>query len=62
MEENSIRIISFTGEKGKWYMWLGKLMARDVIKGCGTPLTYDKKILADDADTTEDEVSQQDSL
>ena len=43
-------------------MWLGKLMARDIIEGYGNPLTYDKKILADDADETEDEVSQQDSI
>ena len=32
MEENSIWIIPFTREKGKWCMWLGKFTARSGVK------------------------------
>ena len=54
MNKNNIRFISFTREKEKWCMWSGKLMARYVIKGYHVLITGAKKILADDADKTED--------
>ena len=34
LEEKSIKVISFEGEKEKWCMWPCKFMARDIIKGC----------------------------
>ena len=52
MDEESIHITPFTGEKGKWRIWLGQLTTRHGIKGCDNLLTSDKKILADDADET----------
>ena len=33
MDEKSTQIIPFFVKKGKWCMWLGKFMARSVIKG-----------------------------
>ena len=54
MDEKTIRIIPFTGEKEKWRMWLVKLMDISGIKGYHVLLTGDKKILADGADKTKE--------
>ena len=52
MDQKTIRITPFTGEKEKWRMWSGKFMARAVIKGYHILLTGDKTILDDDKDET----------
>ena len=49
MEEKTIQIIPFTGEKEKWRMWLVKFMVGAAIKVYYVLLPVDKKILADDA-------------
>ena len=54
MDEKTIRIIPFTGEKEKWRMWLVKFMDISGIKGYHVLLTGDKKILADGADKTKE--------
>ena len=54
MDKNNIHINPFTGEKGKWGMWLGKIITRAVIKVYDVLLTGDKKIPADDTDKTKD--------
>ena len=33
MDDKTIQIISFTGEKEKWCIWLGKFMKGSGIKG-----------------------------
>ena len=50
MDEETIPIIPFTGEKEKWHMWSREFAERAEIKGCDVLLTGDKKILADDTD------------
>ena len=52
MDEKTLRIIPFTGEKEKWRMWLVKFMVGSEIKVYYVLLTVDKKIPADDADET----------
>ena len=50
MDEKTIWIIPFTGEKEKWRMWSGKFMSMEGIKGYHVLLTGAKKIPADDED------------
>ena len=52
MNEKTVRIIPFTGEKEKWCMWSVKFLARSGIKGYHVLLTGAKKIPADDKDKT----------
>ena len=54
MDEKTIRIIIFTGEKEKCRLWLVKFMAKDLIEGCYVLLTGAKKIPDNDADKTKD--------
>ena len=50
MDEKTVWIIPFTGEKEKWRMWSGEFMARSGIKGYHVLITVYKKILSDDAE------------
>ena len=52
MDEKSIRVVPFVGEKGKWRMWPGKIMARYGTKWYGVLLTGDRKILVNDSGKT----------
>ena len=49
MDEKTIRIIPFMGEKIKTAYVVRKFMARSVLKGNDVLVTCDKKVLADDA-------------
>ena len=50
MEENIIRIISFSGERDKWCMWSGKFLARSGHLGYYIILRVTAKILEDNAE------------
>ena len=50
MDEKTIRIIPFTGEKETWCMWSGKFMEGSKIKGYHILITGAKTILDDDED------------
>ena len=52
MDEKSIRIIPFSGKKGKWNMWLAKFMARSGIRGYDILLKGDGETPADNAEET----------
>ena len=52
MDEKTIRIIPFTGEKEKSRMCPGKFVERAAIKRYYFILTYAKEILADESDKT----------
>ena len=54
MDEKTIQITPFTGEKEKWHMWSVKLMKISRIKGYHILLPGSKKILTDDSDATEE--------
>ena len=53
--KKSIWIIPFMGEKLKWYIWSGKIMARCGIKGCKILIRGNVKPLADNTYETKDE-------
>ena len=53
MEENTIHIISFTRERGKLHMWLGKLMARYPTNIYYFFITSAKNKSADDTNETQ---------
>ena len=58
MYTKTIQIIPFTDEKEKCCMWLGKFMARSVIKGYHVLRTSATKIPADEPNETgEKEIS-----
>ena len=50
MDKNIIWVIPFTEEKGKWHIWLGKLMTRPGVKGYDILITGDIKNQAGDAE------------
>ena len=52
MDEKTLRIIPFTGEKEKWRMWSGKFIEIYGIKGYHFLLRDDKKIMADTKEKT----------
>ena len=54
MDEKTIQIIPFTGEKEKWRMWSGKSTAGSGIKVYHVILTGAKKIPANDAEKTKE--------
>ena len=54
MKKNTIQIISFTDEKGKWCMWLRKFMAKAGIKVHNFLITGDKKTSLDETDKTKE--------
>ena len=53
MDEKNIRIITFRVKNKKWRMWFRKFMAGSGIKGYHVLLTGANKILADDAEETQ---------
>ena len=52
MEKNTIRIISFIGQKQKWHMWSVKFAAGAGIKECYILLTGAKRIPDDEENET----------